>query len=90
MLHIGMGKTIKKKDIVGIFDLETTTVSKKTREFLKRCGKEEIAEVDMEEIPKSYVICKNKEKEKVYITRLSSQTLLKRAERIEDFGTENK
>lgn len=89
MLHIGMGKLIRKKDIIGVFDLEKTSVSKKTREFLKRCGKRGIVLNVSDEIPKTYIVCGKKEKERVYITQLSSQTLSKRAERIEEFGTEN-
>ena len=38
-LHIGEGKILNKKDIVGIFDLETTSISKKTREFLRKNSK---------------------------------------------------
>ena len=33
-LHIGNNKNVKLSDIVGIFDLETTTISKITRDFL--------------------------------------------------------
>ena len=34
-LHIGEGKVVSKKNIIGIFDLENTSTSKKTREFLR-------------------------------------------------------
>ena len=34
-IHIGEGKVVSKKNIIGIFDLETTSISKKTRDFLK-------------------------------------------------------
>lgn len=83
-LHIGEGKILNKKDIVGIFDLETTSISKKTREFLRKNSKNVIYVSD--EIPKTFVIGENK---KVYISQISSQTLYKRSERIDGFGTEN-
>ena len=33
-LHIGNGVSVKEKDIIGIFDLDTSTVSKTTKKFL--------------------------------------------------------
>ena len=33
-LHIGNGKSLKLEDIVGIFDLDTATVSKITKKFI--------------------------------------------------------
>ena len=85
-LHIGEGKILNKKEIVGIFDLETTSTSKKTREFLRINDKDGNVEYVGIEIPKTYIVNRNK---KVYITQISSQTLHKRAERIDGFGTEN-
>ena len=35
-LHLGADISVNKKYIVGIFDLENTSTSKKTREYLKR------------------------------------------------------
>ena len=88
-LHIGEGKIVNKKEIVGIFDLETTSISKKTREFLRINEKQGNVEYIGTEIPKTYIISSKNEKKKVYITQISSQTLHKRAERIDGFGTEN-
>ena len=85
-LHIGEGKILNKKDIVGIFDLETTSISKKTREFLRINEKKKNVIYVSEEIPKTFIIEKDK---KVYISQISSQTLYKRSERIDGLGTEN-
>ena len=38
-IHIGSGKVIRKKNIVGIFDLDTASHEKDTREFLKKAEK---------------------------------------------------
>ncbi|MBQ3022309.1 MAG: DUF370 domain-containing protein [Clostridia bacterium] len=84
-IHIGEGKVISKKNIIGIFDLETTSISKKTREFLKSSEKRKTVEYIGYEIPKTYVVTNKK----VYITQISSQTLQKRAERNDSIGTEN-
>lgn len=85
-LHIGEGKILNKKDIVGIFDLENTSTSKKTREFLRKSEKRKRVVYVSEEIPKTFIITKD---EKVYISQISSQTLYKRTERVDGFGAEN-
>ena len=38
-LHIGNGECIKIGDIIGIFDLENTSISKRTRDFLNKAEK---------------------------------------------------
>ncbi len=88
-LHIGEGKILSKKEIIGIFDLETTSVSKKTREFLKINEKKGNVEYIGYEIPKTYILTNKKDEKKVLITQISTQTLQKRAERNDSFGTEN-
>ena len=88
-LHIGEGKVISKKDIIGIFDLETTSISKKTREFLRINEKKGNLEYISAEIPKTYIITDSKLKKKVLVTQISSHTLQRRAERNDSFGTEN-
>lgn len=85
-LHIGEGKILNKKEIVGVFDLENTSTSKKTREFLRKNEKKRNVVYVSEEIPKTFIITKD---EKVYISQISSQTLYKRSERVDEFGTEN-
>ena len=80
-IHLGQETVVKKKDIIGIFDLDNTTVSLKTRGFLKQAEKKgQVVNVSTE-LPKSFVICKEKGKSQtVYITQISSATLLKRSE----------
>ena len=79
-LHLGGGKVVRSTEIVAILDLETTSVSKKTREFLKINEKKGIMENICEDVPKSYIICGCGEDMKIYISQLSSSTLLKRTE----------
>lgn len=77
-LHLGKNTVINTKDIVGIFDLDTSTISKNTRDYLANAEKAgRVINVSME-LPKSFVICREKEKTKVYISQISSQTLQKR------------
>lgn len=78
-LHLGMDKVITFDEIIGIFDLETTTVSKNTRDYLAKAEKSGIVENVCYDLPKSFIVCRNKKGEdKVYIAQISSSTLLKR------------
>ncbi len=78
-LHLGMDKVITFDDIIGIFDLDTATVSKNTRNYLAKAEKEGIVENVCYDLPKSFIVCRNKKGEdKVYIAQISSSTLLKR------------
>ncbi|MBQ8763280.1 MAG: DUF370 domain-containing protein [Clostridia bacterium] len=78
-LHLGMDKVITFDEIIGIFDLDTTTVSKRTRDYLAKAEKSGIVENVCYDIPKSFIVCRDKKgNEKVYISQISSSTLLKR------------
>ena len=78
-LHLGMDKVIIFDDIIGIFDLDTTTVSKNTRNYLAKAEKAGIVENVCYDLPKSFIVCRNKNGEdRVYISQISSTTLLKR------------
>ncbi len=81
-LHLGEQKVVKKRDIIGIFDMDNTTVMKSTRTFLNNAEKSGEAVTLSYELPKSFVVCKgNREKNKtVYISQLASATLQKRSE----------
>ncbi len=78
-LNIG-NKFIRSDRIIAILDLETTSISKRTREFLRKCGERGGVVNAAEDIPKSYIICEENGEEKVYISQLASGTLLKRIE----------
>jgi len=82
-LHLGMDKVINFDDIIGIFDLDTSTVSKNTRNYLSKAEKDGIVENVCYDLPKSFIVCRNKSGEdKVFIAQISSTTLQKRAENV--------
>lgn len=77
-LHLGQNTVVLMKDVIGIFDMETSTISRTTRDTLAAAQKSgEVVNVSME-MPKSFVLCRKGEKTTVYITQISSSTLLKR------------
>lgn len=77
-LHLGSDVVILKKSIVGIFDLDTATISKHTKNYLSKAEKEGRVITVSYELPKSFVVCMDSGRTIVYITQLSSQTLNKR------------
>ncbi len=78
-LHVGKEIILKSKDIIGIFDLDTATVSKRTRDYLNRAEKAgEVINVTTE-LPKSFIVCKGEKGKKIYISQISSSTLEKRS-----------
>lgn len=77
-LHLGEKTVIRTEEILGIFDMDFTTVSKSTREFLSQAEKNgKVVNVSYE-LPKSFIVCIENNDYVVYISQISSQTLLKR------------
>ena len=79
-LHLGQNTVVDTEQLLGVFDLDNSTVSKHTRDFLARAQKEgRVVNVSME-LPKSFVVCRDQEGETVYLSQLSSATLLRRSQ----------
>ena len=83
-INIGSNKSVRKKEIVGIFDLDTASHEKETRDFLKISEKKGIVKVCGNDLPKAFVVTasaktkvshKNNKKTEVYLTTLSSASL---------------
>ena len=84
-IHLGQNTSVNKKDIIGIFDLDTATVTKTGRDFInknEKCGNIEYADYDL---PRSFVLVEEKKKYKVLLSRISSRGL---KARIDDELTE--
>lgn len=77
-LHLGNNFTVNTDDVVGIFDMDNTTVSKRGRNFLADAEKNGMVINASEDLPKSFIITRQGQETKVYISSISSQTLLKR------------
>ena len=81
-LHIGQNVMLEEKRIIGIFDLDNTSTSKHTRQFLKQAEKEGVVISACEDLPKSFLVCDHPyHRQLIYISQLNSQTLQKRAEK---------
>ncbi len=76
-LHIGNHVNIRERDIVGIFDVDRTTTSWITRKYLSEAEKRALVSAANDEIPKSFVLYRDKEtgQYKVYFSQLSTAAL---------------
>lgn len=74
-LHVGGDYLIRKDKIIGIFDIENTSISKHTRDFFKKSENDKNVINVSYDLPRSFILDNNN---KVYISPISPQTLLKR------------
>ena len=79
-LHIGKGAVVNEKTIVGVFDLDITSQSHLTRAFLAAAEQAGEVENAADDIPRSFIVCRDGDQRTVYLSQMSCQTLLKRAE----------
>ena len=68
---------VRDKSIIGIFDLDNTSTSKRTREFLEKNEKEGQV-VPCDDLPKSFVLTTEYGMDRVFLTSLTAATLEKR------------
>ncbi|MBE6979689.1 MAG: DUF370 domain-containing protein [Ruminococcaceae bacterium] len=76
-LNIGSDMAVRDKSIIGIFDMDNTSTSRRTREFLAKAEKEGQV-VPCDDLPKSFVLTAEYGLDRIYLTALSSSTLEKR------------
>ena len=78
-LHAGNNKIIRKKDIVGIFDADNSTLSYITRKYLTDAEKQQRVIAAKDEIPKSFILYKEKGKYMICFSQISTSALIGRA-----------
>ena len=81
-IHLGRDYVLNDRDIIGIFNLETTTISPRGREFLNYAQKNGAVVSLSEELPQSYVLADGAVVDTVYLSELSSAALRRRAEKM--------
>lgn len=81
-MYIGLArnKFIDEENIIGIFDLDITSQSHLTRKYLSISEKSGKIINVADDLPKSFIVCREKEKEKIYLCQMATSTLVKRAE----------
>ena len=85
-LHIGNGKSIRKKSIIGIFDLDTSTVSQITKNYVNKMQKKGLIDYGDSDLPRSFVVYDNGKEVRASLSRISTSGLKIRAkESITDY-----
>ena len=89
ILHIGRDRVVRSRDLIGVFDMDNTTIGQDTRRFLADAEKGGRIVNVTDELPRSFVVCAEADgSETVYLSRLAPSTLKKRAGRIITDGDE--
>ena len=83
-LHLGQEVVVRHRDIIGVFDMDNTTISPHTRDFLRHAENDgRVTYVSME-LPKSFTVCvpkgRGQKEHQIYIAQMAPSTLRKRAE----------
>ena len=80
-LHLGQNEIVPDRRIIGIFDLDKSSYSKRTRDYLSAADKEGVVLDVSGDIPKSFVVCDHPyHPQIVYLSQLNTSTLKNRAE----------
>lgn len=74
-LHLGDDTVITDERIIGIFDMDTSTVNKATRDYLSKAEKNNKIVYVNYDLPKSFVVTDDK----IYVGPINTATLNKRA-----------
>ena len=74
-LHLGEDTVITHENVIGIFDMDTSTVNKATRDYLNKAEKEKRIVYVNYDLPKSFVVTDDK----IYVSPINTSTLNKRA-----------
>lgn len=79
-LHLGQSTVIRDRDIIGVFDLDITSQSYRTRQYLNRAERAGQVINVSEELPKSFVVCQRRgeRRQRVYLAQPASGTLQRR------------
>lgn len=80
-LHLGQNEIVPSRRVIGIFDLDKCSYSRRTREYLSTADKEGVVLDVSGDIPKSFVVCDHPyHPQIVYLSQLNPATLQRRAE----------
>ena len=77
-LHLGDNVAVPDKYVIGVFDLETSTVAKDTRQFLSKAQQNGEVHDVCDDIPKAFVLVREGKSERVFITQVAAETLRRR------------
>lgn len=74
-IHLGEDTVVNDKEVIGVFDIDTSTVNKATRDYLSKAEKDKRVIYVNYDLPKSFIVCDDK----VYISPINTSTINKRS-----------
>ena len=81
-INIGQNMILSYDGILGIFDLDSSSQSFLTREFLSAAEKAGRVINASEDIPNSFLLCEEPDGVRVYLSQSTSRTLWKRNDQL--------
>ena len=78
-LHLGKNVIVPFDAVVGVFDLDSASASTRTRLYLERAEREGRLVSVADDIPRSFVVCREGGRDAVYLSQISARTLERRA-----------
>ena len=73
-VHIGPSKAVRREEIIAVFDLDSSTVSVYTREYLSRAEREKRVKLLSYDLPKSFILMRD---ETIYLSPFNTSTIYK-------------
>ena len=78
-VSVGGETVIRSENIIGIFDTDSATVSKHSRALLNHAEKQKkLRTVSLTELPRSFLLVKEKNEIVLYLSPVSASTLIRR------------
>jgi hypothetical protein len=79
-LHIGQGLVVLRQNVIGIFDLDNSSRSYRTRDFLNNAERQNQVVTVGDDLPRSFTITCENGVTTIYLSQISASTLAKRYE----------
>ena len=79
-IQLEKGESIDKRTVIGIFDIETASMSASTKDLFRRKEDEHGVVSLSNDLPKSFVLCDGEYSDTIYISGLSTESIKKRTE----------
>lgn len=87
-VHIGGDFMVALDDIIAVFDLDSTTSSKVSQNFIIKAEHDDILVTISDDLPRSFVVTMQEGLRVIYLTPISSSALRGRINSV-DFGVTN-
>lgn len=78
-VHLGEDVSIRLKDIIGIFQYDSSHFNTDNRNFLRLAKEDGFVIRISDEEPKSYIVAEIDHKARIYLSPISVKTLIKRS-----------